>query len=369
MASPPARPESVQKALYPHDSHSAATELLIVSKKALGAAYGTLHLLARWSLEHASERDPAPHLMTTYWSLAEALGKSERTLQRHLVESGHPWSEAVQQFIDVRACFGPYLCGRGEDGRDLERPAVVATIIRFFPRGRCSANARVKRYGRRDLLNDSDEGRTAPGRDVTKSRYERVPPRMSVYSSVKEQCQENNWFMVKLGQTITDRQNQPKDSGNLYADIPKNHVLDALRADLDLALERASLRGSSLKRTRTVWVDAAAQVLAQRFNDDRPQPRHLSDHHTTHWDGFTNLWRRALWTAIKAELYGGTALGWTLLQQVIVRAGEGAALELNNPVAWAYAGVRDELDTLRRDYGSGMAGVVVKGPPSRLLRA
>ena len=305
--------------------------------------------------------------MTTYWSLAEALGKSARTLQRHLVESGHPWSEAVRQLIDVRTCFGPYLCGRGDDGRDLEHPTNVATVIRFFPRGRHSANARVKRYGRRDLLNDSDEGRTAPRREVTKARYERVPPGMSVYSSVREQCQENNWLLVKLGQTVTDRQDQLKDSGNLYADIPKNHVLDALRVDLGLAVNRATERGSSVKRSRTRWVDAAAQVLAGRFGDDRPQPRHLSDAHTTHWDGFTNLWRRALWTAVKAELYGGTARGWSLLQTLIVRAGESP--QAHNPVAYAYAGVRDELETLRRDYGSGMAGMVLKGPVRGVLQA
>ena len=37
-----------------HPSHQAATELLEPYRQALGAAYPTLHLLARWSVENAS---------------------------------------------------------------------------------------------------------------------------------------------------------------------------------------------------------------------------------------------------------------------------------------------------------------------------
>src|SRR5690606_18008478 len=113
-----------------HESHQRATALLEPHRVALGPAYPTIHLLARWSIEHASEADPAPHLLTTYWSLEEATGRSSRTLMRHLVEPAHPWSETVRKLIDARHNYGEMLVG------DSTRPCIVGTVIRFFPRGR-----------------------------------------------------------------------------------------------------------------------------------------------------------------------------------------------------------------------------------------
>jgi len=352
-------PQAVQESFYEHESHLRATELLAPHRKALGAAYGTVHLLARWSVEHATEQDPAPHLMTCYWSLEEALGTSERQLRRHLVEDGHAWSATVRHLVDLRHNYGELLDGKDELGQDKTRTCITNMVIRFFPRGRQSDNARVKRWGRRDLLADSDEGRTRPTRQQSeKHRYGRRKGLMSGYSSVEEQTQEQNWLFVKLGQTVSQRSEKDKDFGSLYADIPKNYVLDALREDLVLAVNRTQARGGSVTRTRTRWVDAAAKVLAGRFGDDAPLPCHEHEDHATHHDGFTDLWRRLLWTAVKAEMYGGTTCGWRLVRRMINLVQDGLELGKDKPTAWAWVQVREEAEVLRRDYGSGAAGVM-----------
>ena len=348
-----------QETLYEHDSHIKATSLLEPYHKVLGAAYETLHLLCRWSLEHATDTDPAPHLMTTYWVLEEATGKCERTLRRHLVEDGYPWSEAVRDLIDVRHNYGEMLDGKDEKGKNKTRPCITSMVIRFFPRGRQSKEARVKRWGRRDLLSESDAGRTRPTRlGREKNRYERLEPQMSACSSVEEQCYQNNWFLVKLGQTVSDRVEQTKDYGSLYADIPKNYVLDALRSDLALSVEKARAKGANIKRARSRWVDTAARVLAERHDDHRVMAHHLSEKHVTHADGFTNLWRRALWTAVKAAMYGGTEYGWALIDRMIALASDAKHEGFKKPTAWAWSRVREEMEALRRDYGSGMAGAL-----------
>lgn len=366
--SPSISPQSAQNGFLPHSSHIRATELLEPYQEALGAAYGTLHLLARWSVEHATESDPAPHLMTCYWTLEEALGLSERTLRRHLVEDGHSWSATVRHLIDTRHNYGQMLDGKTSSGDDKFRTVISSMVIRFFPNGRCSKNARVKRWGRRDLLADADEGRTRPSRsNPEKRRYSRQKGLMSAYSSVEEQNQDHNWLLVKLGQTVSDRVAQEKTLGNLYADIPTKYVLDALHSDLKLSLENARARGASLKRARSLWVDTAAKLLAERHGDARPLPYHLNAKYTTHADGFTDLWRRALWTAVKAELYGGTLRGWSLVERMVTLAADGKAEGKDKPSAWAWSIVREELEALRRDFGSGMAGEYLKPKPSPSL--
>ena len=357
-----AKPQARQESFYEHESHRKATELLEPYRRALGAAYPTIHFIARWSIEHATENDPAPHLMTCYWTLEEALGICERTVRRHLVEADQPWSATVAHLIDLRHNYGSMLDGKDKFGQDKYKSVITSTVVRFFPKGRLSDRARVKRWGRRDLLADSDEGRTRPTRPDAQiseqKRYRRKNGLMSGYSSVKEQSVENNWLLVKLGQTVAERAGQAKNCGSLYADIGKNHVLDALRSDLHLALEQAQERGASITRTRTRWVDTAAKILAQRHHDDKPLPHHEHAKHTTYHDGFTDLWRMVLWTAVKAELYGGTARGWTLAQRMVTLAGEGRELGVSKPSAWAWVQVREEVTALKRDYGTGLAGVL-----------
>ena len=316
-----------------------------------------MHFLARWSVENATEDDPAPHLMTTYWTLEEAVGKSERMLRRYLVEDKWRWSEAVRHFVDVRPNYGERLNGKDDDGKDKLDSCITNMVIRFFPEGRCNEQAKVERWGRRDLLAESDEGRTRATRKIKKRRYSRRNGEMSAYSSLEEQMKENNWLLVKIGQMVSFRPN-PINPGKIYADISKNHVLDALRADLSLSLENARERGANVKRARSRWVDTAAQVLAARHEDHRPLPHHLSDKHVTRWDGFTDLWRRALWTAVKAEMYGGTTRGWLLIQEMIERVQEAKVEGYKKPSAWAWSKVKEELEALRRDYGSGAAGAL-----------
>ena len=345
-----------------HPSYRAATSLLEPYCQALGAAYPTLHLLARWSVENATPDDPAPHLMTTYWTLEEALGQSERNIRRHLIEDGHPWSETVRSLIDIRHNYGTMLDGKDELGRDKTKGVYVATVIRFFPKGRLSPNARVKRWGSRDLIAESDEGRTRntrPDALVEKRRYKRQRPLMSDHSSINEQSREFNWLMVKLGQTVSPRVAEKDNPGNLYADIPTSYVLHALREDLSLALEQAQMRGSNIKRARSLWVDIAAKVLAERFGDNKPSSKYEHPDHVTHHDGFTDLWRKALWTALRAELYGRTEHGWNLLSRMIGLAQDARAAPIDKPIAWAWATVKSEgFAELLRDYDTGAVGTL-----------
>jgi hypothetical protein len=365
-------PESPPACFYEHPSHTAATELLEPHREALGAAYSTIHAIARWSIEHATERDPAPHLMTTYWTLEEMTGKCERTLRRHLIEDGHPWSETVSKLIDIRINYGSMLNGRDERGNEKERPVIIGMVIRFFSRTRYSPNAKVKRFGHRDLVADADEGRTRNSRLYEeKPRYTRQNARMSAYKSVKEQARDFNWLLVKLGQTVSNLVEQHKDCGKLYAAIPRNHLLNALRADLDIAVENAEERGANVKRARALWVDKAAQILAHRFGDDRPKSEFvpIPDQHVkpggpigwqqdgqgkafpVYRDGFTNLWRRALWTALRAEIYGGTRQGWTLLEKMSGYAYEALQADKRKPTAWAWSLIKAEgFAELLRDY-------------------
>ena len=207
------------------------------------------------------EEDPAPHLLTTYWTLSEATGKSERTLMRHLVEDGHPWSPTVRHLVDVRHNYGELKSG------DVSRPCIVGTVIRFFPRGRQSPNARVKRWGERDLIEEADAGRTSACRP-SRDRYGRRSPRMSAYRPVREEARNHNWVMLHVGRSLEPVR---EDLATLYADIPDAHVLNALRADLSIAVGRAETRGQSVRRARKRWVNLAATILARRFRDDRPR--------------------------------------------------------------------------------------------------
>lgn len=365
----PKAPETVQEALEEHPSHTRASDLLEPSRDALGAAYETIHAIARWSIENATEEDPAPHLLTTYWTLEEITGKSERTLIRHLVENGHPWSEAVRHLIDVSQCYGQMLQG------DATRPCIVGTILRFFPRGRQSVNARVKRWAERDLIDEADQGRTRPTRRSQRARYQRQTGAMSAHTPVTTQVQTQNWVMVRVGRTVSTLARSKNDLGYLYADIPRTHVLDALRADLKLAVEQAAERGASIKRARARWVELAGKILARRFLDDQPPNGYVDttlpgrepspdepvgyEERNGHFypvyaQGFTNLWRRALWTAIRAELYGASLEGWRLLQRFVMHADEGDQLGKRNSTAWAWTIVKREgFEELLRDYGTG----------------
>ena len=374
-----------QEPFEEHSSHRRATELLEPFKDDLGAAYETLRLIARCSIEYASEREPAPHLMTTYWALEEMTGKCERTLIRHLVEDGHSWSETVRSLIDVRHNYGTMLDAKDEDGRQKERPVIVGTIIRFFPQTRLTPNAKVKKWGRRDLIADADEGRTRNTRptDGEKHRYQRNLRQMSVYSSVKEQVETNNWLLVKVGQTISNRQEKLKNSASLYADIPRKHLLNVLRADLGIVVEQAQVRGANIKRARSLWVDTAAQLLSERFGDNRApvvfvatvdldealSPEQMTrpvgykerngKFYPVYLDGFTNLWRRMLWTAVRAELYGNTSHGWVLLEKMLGYVQEAERMGKRNPVAWAWSVIKREgFSEFLRDFGTGAVGAM-----------
>lgn len=353
-----------------HWSHGRATAILARYRTALGPAYGTLHTIARFALELASEETPAPHLFTTYWTLEEATGLSRRTLQRHLAEDGHAWSATVRHLLDIRVAYGTMPRGPTED------PCIVGVVIRFFPRGRLSPHARVKRWGARDLIAESAAGRTRPTRATEQRPYARHEVAMSQYAPAIEQVVRQNWFLEGLEPSVSSREHDKREKAdNLYCDIPTRQLLDALREDLKVRLEGVTARGGSVTRARALWVDQAARELARRFGDDRPPREYVATvspdaapqagepigyvkrgrrWYRVYADGFVNLWRQGLWTAVRTEMYGDTQAAWNILRRMVINADEARHGRVRRPTAWAWSiAQREGLKELRRDYGGG----------------
>jgi hypothetical protein len=110
-----------------------------------GPAWPTVLALARACLSHATTARPAPHYLTVLWTLAEMTGHSERTVQRHLLEDAHTWSSAVEHFFDFRPNYDTMPTPGGGS-----RKVISGTVVRFFPQGRTSPNAKVKRWTSRE---------------------------------------------------------------------------------------------------------------------------------------------------------------------------------------------------------------------------
>lgn len=273
---------------------------------------------------------------------------------RYLVEEHHPWSATVRHLIDIRHNYGEMLVG------DQRKPCIVGTVIRFFPKGH------------RDLIAESGAGRTRTC-CLQRARYERRIPRMSAYTALREQAELSNWVMIHVGQPTP---NASRTLADLYADIPKQHVLNALRADLQIRLER---QGHNLKRARTLWVDSAANVLAARFGDATPNPHatlptprngihdfrfHAGRTHIVPADGSTGLWRKALWAALKTESATATTSGWWYLDRLCHLAAEGVQLGKRNPVAWTIVKCEGFAELLR-DHGSRSGSLSSRATGSR----
>jgi hypothetical protein len=132
---------------------------------------------------------------------------------------------------------------------------------------------------------------------------------------------------------------------------------------------RAETRGQSVRRARKRWVNLAATILARRFQDDRPrdhvplpEPRNgIAGYRFRNGravpvpvDGFTNLWRRALWAALRAGAEMGSSHAWSLLSRFTSLAVEARAMGKRRPVAWAWAVVKKEgFDEILRGTASG----------------
>ena len=338
-----AKPEEKTPSL----AYKEATVLLESDREALGPAYTSLLLLATLSLDQATREDPAPHLQTTLWVLSEMGGKSVRTLQRHLLETQHTWSSVVSKWLDIRPVFGTYVAGVDKlTGKAKSKPRYVGIVYRFFPRTRQSGRARVGRFRARNLIDASDAGQTRFSRpqeiqeQVTRERYRRGQGLMSLHSSPREQIATYNWYLenLSLPAVTNDR------TANVCNDIPRRRVLDVLLGRREQLLEQTAQRGASRARARTKWVETAAHVLSETFNDR----------------GFINLWRKVLWVAIKAELYGATTAGWRLIQRMIDLADEGKHQPgLRRPVAYAYTQVKEAVEAFDRDYGAERAGTIL----------
>jgi hypothetical protein len=328
-------------------TYKEATALLESDREALGPAYTSLLLLATLSLDQATREDPAPHLQTTLWVISEMGGKSIRTLQRHLLETQHAWSSVVSKWLDIRPVFGTYVAGVDKlSGKAISKPRYVGIVFRFFPRTRQSGRARVGRFRARNLIAASDAGQTRFSRPqevqerVTRERYRRGEGLMSLHSSPREQIATYNWYFenLSLPAATIDR------TANVCNDIPRRRILGVLLGERKQLLEQTVQRGASSARARTKWVETAAHTLSETFNDH----------------GFINLWRKVLWVATKAELYGGTTAGWRLIQRMIDLADEGKHQPgLRRPVAYAYTQVKEAVEAFDRDYGAERAGTIL----------
>ena len=193
---------------------------------------------------------------------------------------------------------------------------------------------------------------------------------MSVYTALKEQAERCNWVMIHVGRPSVRKDKE--SLADLYADIPRQHVLNALRADLRIQLERADETGHSLVRTRRRWVELAAATLARRFGDDVPRPHaalpvpregvhgyrfHAGEAYKVPSDGFTSIWRRAVWTAAREEVTAGSSRGWWFLQRLGILVEEGSQVGKRNPAAWAWTIIKREgFDELLRDHGRHVSG-------------
>lgn len=373
----------------PHASYSAALNLLEPYKQALGAAYETLFLIARWHFENTNESTPAPHMLTTYWSLSELLGKSERTIQRHIHESGHPWSDTVAKFIDTKASYG-YWHYRNENEKTRKLSKISGIVIRFFPKTRLSPQAEVKRFGWRDLLVESDLGRTKPVREVKRALYERQESPMSLYEAITKKAKKMNVVMQNLDALHADA-TEDKSFVNLYNDIPDNSLLDRFFSDYTTQVNSAVARGASVARAMSRWVEQTSLILAQRFGDNGQYQglKHLEAEFSKNYDpksmatfyeislqgnvkasyrmiregyvllqkdrvgkykrlyllNYTNLWRRALWTCIRAN---ESSYAIALLKRTIALILDAQRdPNIRNPSAYAWHVMRDEWQSLR----------------------
>lgn len=163
---------------------------------------------------------------------------------------------------------------------------------------------------------------------------------MSPHSSPKEQIATYNWYLENLSLPAVSK-DKP---ANVCNDIQRRRTLDALLSERQQLLAQTTRRGASSARARTKWVETAAYALAETFNDH----------------GFVNLWRKVLWVATKAELYGATTAGWRLIQRMIDLADEGKHQPgLRRPVAYAYTQVKEAVEAFDRDYGAERAGTTL----------
>lgn len=353
---------AVQESAGVLESVMQAHELLAADREELGPAYKFVHLLARFNIETATQEDPAPHLMTTYWTLGEMLGVSTRTVQRYL-EPGHSYSEAVSRWISQAHNLGTMQFNTPDR---LDQTIIVATVLRFFPRGRLSKQARVKLWGERDIIADSLDGLTErariKNRGIEKPRYRRAKPLMSPCSLLEEQAQKQNWLWIKLGKTVTERQRHGKSSSNIYGDIPRKAVLRALRSDFYRAENEAKQLGKNARVHRSAWVGFAARLLSGRFKANAPPPGAIVGGYYTedgkrwkaHEDGFTKLMMKVLWVVVRAELYGGESYGWHLLERMFVLAEDAEREGLKKPLAFAWkklkkAGFGDLMERYPQD--------------------
>ena len=330
LPKPPAKPQLEPEPLEP----SIALAQLEARQTEFGSAWPTVYALARACLSHATTTRPAPHYLTALWTLAEMTGKSERTVQRHLLEDTHTWSTSVAHFFDFRLNFDTMPTPGGGS-----RKIISGTVVRFFPQGRTSPNANVKRWSSRNLADDHDQKRTKPSRNPSQTQEINV----SLYRSVREQIVLNNWLFVCID-SLSESQIHKTD--NLYhdtlADIPKNALPDAMFTDLELILEDHRDRGEPTGKARAAWVRRTAQAFADALHDTK----------------FTKLWQRLLWVALRAELHGHSRAGfWYVKRAFHIALDAQHDQKLSNPIAWALSTVRKEgLLELERDYGEGMIG-------------
>jgi hypothetical protein len=310
--------------MFPEDevSHN-QTEAFLKSQPQLGPAAKTLQVLLRFAFE---QDEKAPHMFTTLWTLAALTGQSERTVQRHLCERGHTWSGTVKHFFDVRVCFSTCFdkFGHGET-------VISGLMIRFFPDGRYSKHANVKRYYQRDMALARAEGKTQFFKPE-KARYARKRSPMSSSIPMRELINEVNGVLL-----FVKKQKAPLRTANTDNDI------EAKLHDFRAKVRHVLVRGRRPGRVIASFVQECALVLATKTKDKGKFA--------------IPFWRGLLWTCAKQEFLNQSPYAFRQLELLLKDISECQAHK--NPVASSYKRFKLMFNSLKADVAAlSFAGAV-----------
>jgi hypothetical protein len=374
-------PSQSEPGELPLECQSALThpklELLRSRAFEFGPAFPTVLTLAWACVSLTDEVTTAknPHFLSTLWTLAEMTGKCERTIQRHLFEEGHPWSQVVKEFFAFEHNLEQMSCYKNEKG-ETSRTVIAGTLIRFFKDTRYSKRAKITKFARRDLDLERESRRTQSTRleffqdrlarakrdrlpdetetpetavlnahlETSQAKYLRAEGLMSWSIPAKAQVFRMNWQFTCL--ESLSRLQTLKTSEILDHDIPDRQLLEALLERLEFEEELARVIGSGVTKARSAWVFIAAKRISSLLRDR-----------------LEGWWRKALWVALRARL-GGTEIGFRLLSRAFHLCLE-ARLEggFLNPMAFALSQIRPQgWAEIERDYGRGGALAVTVGP-------
>ncbi len=316
------------------DALEQARTLLEPRRTSLGNAYPAVLALTCAALEHGHQpEDDAScnnfYLFMTYETLAvlaaRAVGRevpyTRRTIERWL-SSTAIHAHAVRSVIGARVWYTDTLINYSTG--ESQGPVIGGTVFRVFLRPLDSQQVRVEgnimRHHWRDLELDRHAGKTQYNRATLPSLTN-----VGIDKSSKDVSKVFNLVYLLPPNTSRDS-NLINQQYYIYPDMRQKHAVDALRADV--------------QTTATYLASKLAPWLITQQGEIVESVR--------------NRYLEAIWVAVKADMIGGTRLGFELLKQTIALADEvySAPHTLKNPDAYLWRVLAQRgFDELRRDYG------------------